>query len=148
MNFTMTLREAKEGFLDRKKIQTLIGRQSSKALSKFGAFVRTRARTSIRKRRGTSEPGHPPYSHLGLLRSGILFSYDKAKQAVVIGPIKLNKGGEAPALLEYGGEATIEVGSRRRRKNVRARYRARPYMRPAFNEELKDLPKFWRQSVR
>lgn len=150
MSFTMSLKEAKEGFLDRQKVTAIVGRESVKALSRFGAFVRTRARTSIRKRKKPSEPGQPPSSHVGLLKKGILFSYDKARQSVVIGPVKLNKPGEAPELLEYGGETTREVTDKatRRKKRVRARYRARPYMRPAFTQELKNLPRIWQNSVR
>lgn len=150
MSFTMSLKEAKEGFLDRQKVTAIVGRESVKALSRFGAFVRTRARTSIRKRKGISQPGQPPSSHVGLLKKGILFSYDKARQSVVIGPVKLNKPGEAPELLEYGGETTIETSEKftRRKKRVRARYRSRPYMRPAFTQELKNLPRIWQNSVR
>ncbi len=103
-----------------------------KGLSKFGAYVRQRARTSIRNRKVPSAPDSPPSSHTGDLRNWILFAYDDSTRSVVIGPAKLNKPGEAPALLEIGGAAT----RMRHGKSVRAFYRPRPYMQPAFDAEL------------
>ena len=51
---------------------------------------------------------------------------------------------EAPALLEYGGEATRRVG-----KLVKAEhYRPRPFMGPAFEIEKRNLSPLWRDSVR
>ena len=106
----------------------LTDKATRRVLSKFGAFVRTRARTSIRRRKAASAAGSPPSSHTGLLRRWILFGYDAGSRSVVIGPAKLGgaKGSNAPAALEYGGPATnakgraIQIG-------------ARPFMRPAFN---------------
>jgi hypothetical protein len=113
-------------------------------LSKFGAFVRQRAKTSIRKRKGTSPPGSPPYSHVGLLRKFILFAYDPTRNSVVIGPTLIRAGSEAPRLLEYGGEAV----RRTKIKTRRLRYRPRPFMRPAFEQEKTRLPALWRNSIR
>jgi len=77
--------------------------QHAQVLSKFWAFVRQRARTSIRKRKGTSQPGSPPYSHVGLLRKFILFAYEPARQSVVIGPVLLREGSDVLRLPEQGG---------------------------------------------
>ena len=115
-----------------------------KVLARFGAFVRRRARTSIRKRKGTSPPGQPPYAHVGLLRRFILFAYDAARQSVVIGPTLTREDSEAPRLLEHGGETTAEIDKKKRR----LRYRPRPFMGPAFAEEQKKLPALWGGSVR
>jgi hypothetical protein len=113
-------------------------------LSKFGAFVRQRARTSIRKRKGTSPPGQPPYSHVGLLRKFILFAYDQDRKSVVIGPTLTKEESEAPRLLEHGGNTEMEV----RGKARRVRYRPRTFMGPAFEAEKPKLPALWRDSVR
>jgi hypothetical protein len=69
----MTFRAAKQGFFDRALVQQKVAKAERRVLSRFGAFVRTRAKTSIRKKKGTSPPGSPPHSHVGLLRKFILF---------------------------------------------------------------------------
>jgi hypothetical protein len=140
----MTLQAAKGGFFDRDKVKRSVDAGTRRVLSKFGAFVRQRAKTSIRKRQGTSPPGQPPYSHVGLLRQFILFAYDPQRKSVVIGPTLLKEGSQAPRLLEYGGTAVIEDRGRKRR----ARYRSRPFMRPAFEAEQPKLPALWRDSIR
>ena len=142
--FGMSLEAAKAGFFDREKVQRAVDDATRKVLSRFGAFVRTRARTSIRWRRGTSPPGHPPYSHTGLLRRFILFAYDAESKSVVIGPTLIRGATQAPRLLEYGGTAEVFFHGQK----VKARYRPRPYMRPAFEAEKRKLPPLWRNSVR
>lgn len=134
-------------FFDRQKVIDATDRASRRVLSRFGAFVRQRARTSIRKRKGTSAPGNPPHSHVGLLRRFIFFGYDRRKHSVVIGPTALAaSGGEAPALLEYGGTARIRDPRSGRRRT--ARYRGRPYMGPALEAEQPKLPSMWRNSIK
>lgn len=141
----LSLKAAKAGFFDRDAVTKAVDRTTRRVLSKFGAFVRTRSRTSIRKRKGISPPGKPPHSHTGLLRDLIFFSYDQDRQSVVIGPVRLGRGtGEAPAALEYGGRSTI----RRRGKSVRVTIGPRPYMQPAFDAELPGLPALWKDSIR
>ena len=140
----MTFQAAKGGFFDREKVRRSVDAATRKVLSKFGAFVRQRARSSIRQRKGTSPPGQPPYSHVGLLRKFILFAYDPDRKSVVIGPTLLREGSQAPRLLEHGGAADhrTETGARR------LRYRPRPFMRPAFEREKVALPALWKNSVR
>jgi hypothetical protein len=140
----MTFQAAKGGFFDREKVKNAVDAGTRRVLSKFGAFVRQRAKTSIRKRKGTSPPGSPPYSHVGLLRKFILFAYDPQRKSVVIGPTLIRAGSEAPRLLEYGGEAV----RRTKTKTRRLRYRPRPFMRPAFEAEKPQLPALWKNSVR
>lgn len=66
----LTFKEAKAGFFDRARVMEAVDKATKKVLSRFGAYVRTRAKTSIRKGRGrTSEPGRPPYSHVGTSRT-------------------------------------------------------------------------------
>ena len=140
----LSFEAAKRGFFDRASVQRSVDRAQRKVLSRFGAFVRQRAKTSIKKRMGTSPPGGPPFSHVGLLRKFILFAYDPARQSVVIGPTPLRDGAAAPRLLEHGGEATLETKRGRRL----ARYRPRPFMGPAFERERPTLPALWKNSVR
>lgn len=138
--------EFKQLFFDRQVVISKVDAASRKVLSKFGAFVRRSARSSIRKRKKPAPPGSPPSSHTGLLKKFIFFGYDTDARSVVIGPTRLNqKGrGEAPPLLEYGGKATLV----RRGKKKRTTYKARPYMGPAFEKEQPQLPAMWRDSVR
>lgn len=133
-------------FFDRKAVTNAVDRATRKVLGKFGAYVRTTARSSIRRRKKVSAPGQPPTSWTGLLKRFLFFAYEPDRKSVVIGPARFDKSdGEALPLLEYGGRTT-----RRDRKGKRraANYRARPYMGPAFEKERKKLPDLWRDSVR
>ena len=142
----MTLKSAKGAFFDRPKVKRAVDAATRRNFSRFGAFVRQRAKTSIRRppktaRSRISRPGRPPYSHTGLLKRFLFFAYDADRQSVVIGPVLLRKGdGKAPSLLEHGGVAV--------RKRKRRRYRPRPYMQPAFDAELPALPGLWKNSVK
>jgi len=138
--------EFKRMFFDRQAVISKVDAATRRVLSKFGAFVRRSAKSSIRKRKKAAPPGQPPSSHTGLLKKFIFFGYDADRRSVVIGPTRLNqKGrGEAPPLLEYGGKATLV----RRGKKKRVTYQARPYMGPAFEKEKPQLPAMWRGSVR
>jgi len=138
--------EIKQLFFDSPKVVRAVDSTTRRVLSKFGAFVRRTARSSIRKRKRISEPGSPPSSHSGLLKKFIFFGYDPAKRSVVIGPERLSQSGrgEAPHLLEYGGTGTVE----RRGKRRRAKVRARPFMGPAFEKEESKLAAMWRDSIK
>lgn len=138
------LNQAKGLFFDRAKVVSAVDRAERRVLSRFGAFVRRSARSSIRKRKRVAPPGSPPSSHTGLLKRTIFFVYDAGRGSVVIGPIALNKGTDAPELLEHGGTAVRRVRGRRRR----LRYRPRPFMGPAFDREKPGLSAMWRDSVR
>lgn len=142
----MDFKSAKAMFFDRHAVISKMDTATRKVLSKFGAFVRRSAKSSIRKRKKPAPPGSPPSSHTGLLKKFIFFGYDPDARSVVIGPTRLNqKGrGEAPPILEYGGKATLV----RRGKKKRTTYKARPYMQPAFEKEQPQLPALWRGSVR
>ena len=88
-----------------------------------------------RRKKGPSDPGKTPRVVTGLLKNFIFFSYDKFKQSVVTGPVRLTgfkKAGEAPAALEYG-TASIE---------------ARPFMNPAFERQIDEhMPGLWKDSI-
>ena len=138
----MSVNKAKGLFFDSKAVIRQTDKATRRVLSKFGAFVRTRARSSIRKRKRPSAPGQPPSSHTGLLKRFIYFVLEPSRKSVVIGPTKLNKPGGIPEVLEYGGR------SRPRPKARRVVYAARPTMRPAFEAERPQLPSLWRDSIR
>jgi hypothetical protein len=158
------LPQAKALFFDRAAVTSQIDPASRRVLSKFGAYVRRSARSSIRqvkkkppaapaadgkKRRGrpavtTSAPGKPPLSHTGLLRDNIFFFFDRSRRSVVIGPIRLNKPGIAPESLEYGGDVPVFV----KKKQVgTVKIAARPFMGPAFRANEPKLPEMWRNAI-
>jgi len=139
----------KQMFFDSKAVTGAVDRATRRVFSRFGAFVRRGARSSIRKRKRISAPGEPPSSHTGLLRRFIFFGYDRQRRSVVIGPQRLNqKIGDAPQALEHGGTSTIVEGLRGHRRKRRVRMKARPYMGPAFEKEQPKLPAMWAGSVR
>lgn len=136
----------KHMFFDRPKVQRAVDKAKKKVLSKAGAFVRTSARTSIRKRKGISRPGDPPHSHTGLVRRFVLFGYDRATDSVVVGPVKI-KSGRAVESLEYGGRSTANSRRRGRRIQRAVTVKARPFMRPALRKEMAKFPELWRNSI-
>lgn len=123
-------------FFDSAKVMAMVDAKRRRALSKFGAFVRRKARSSIRKRKKLSEPGSPPSSHVGTLKNLIYFAYDTSRNSVVVGPTPFRGKAVAPALLERGGSSSQRTKSGRARST---QYRARPFMKPAYEAEL---PKF------
>lgn len=141
----LRLDQARARFFDRAAVVNATTQAERRVLSRFGAFVRQRAKTSIRPRADPSPPGSPPSSHVGLLRRHLYFAWDPRQRSVVIGPVALNqRQGGVPALLEYGGIAIRERFGRRRR----VVYAPRPYMGPAFAAEQTNLPPLWRNSIR
>ena len=141
----------KKMFFDRKAVLGRVDKATRRVLSRFGAFVRTGARSSIRRRKKVSEPGKPPSSHSGDLKRRIYFGYDRVRESVVIGPARLNqKIGNAPQALERGGVSIVAEGPRRqsRRRKRRVMIRARPFMGPAFEREKPKLPAMWANSVK
>lgn len=139
------LKVMKSGFFDRGRVMRSMSQAKRKSLSRFGAFVRQRAKTSIRKRKGVSAPGTPPHSHVGLIRDNILFALE-GEDNVVIGPFLLNGRSSKGALaaLEHGGESLIM----QKGKGRRARIAARPFMQPAFEKELPKAAAGFENSMR
>ena len=136
-------------FFDTERVLRAADAANRRNLSKAGAFVRTAARSSIRKRKKISAPGQPPSSHTGLLKRFIFFGYDAGSKTVVVGPMRLNqKIGAAPEALEHGGQSVVVSGGRRHRKRRRIRIQARPFMGPAMQKEAPKFPKLWANSVR
>jgi hypothetical protein len=159
----------KKLFFSAKAVTSRVDAATRRVLSKFGAFVRRTAKSSIRKRKKASEPGQPPSSHTGLLKKFIWFGYEPNQHSVVIGPARLtSKTGETPEILEHGGflrlqqDTVLRVGgsgrdakgrfTQGRRKKVRKGTKlsiaARPYMGPAMDKETPKLPGMWENSIR
>lgn len=129
-------------FFDRKNIRNKVDLRTRKVLSKFGSYVRQTAKKSIRKRKGTSKPGSPPFSHTGTLKKFLFFGYDQNRRSVVIGPVVVpGKSGNAPSVLEHGGRVTLPKGNS---TNIAPR----PFMQPAFTTELSKVKSLWKDSIR
>jgi hypothetical protein len=119
------INKSKSSFFDRDLIRRLLTPVERRVLSRFGAFVRKRARQSIRfRKKAVSRAGNPPFSHtkdpVASIKN-ILFSFDAFRKSVVIGPVKLNQKqfssgvlttGTVPSVLEYGGTVGIREKQR------------------------------------
>jgi len=151
-------------FFDDRRVIRAMDPVRRRALSHAGGYARTVARRSIRKRKRTSEPGHPPSSHTGLLRKLIYYAYDRVSDSVVVGPVPFGRG-EAPSLLEHGGTVvsrrvrTFRGGAGRDRRGrytqgevnrieagTRMVYRPRPFMGPALEKTAPLLPGFFQRA--
>lgn len=124
-------------------VKRAVDNGTRRVFSKFGAYVRTSARRSIRKpgkKTKVSLPGKPPRSHTGMLKRLIFFGYDRLRRSVVIGPRKVRgiSRGRAPRTLEHGG----------RMASADTKIKARPYMGPAFGKGKKQLPAMWKNSIK
>ncbi len=143
---TVAAFDIKKAFFDRAVVIAAVDKQKRKNLSKAGAFVRTAARSSIRKRKKPAPPGKPPSSHDGGLKRNIFFGYDSAAESVLIGPVAFARGGgRAPRLIEKGGRITRRLRSGKR---VRQHYRGNPFMEPAIDQEAPNAPGVWAGTVR
>lgn len=148
-------------FYDRRPVQSAQSRAKLRVGSRFGAFVRRSARSSIRRRLDSSRPGSPPTNVTGLLRRLIFFSYDRDIDGPVIGPTRAGRsqfGRTGAEVLEFGGPAQVtrfrrdgwtDQGSPRyQRVTTRFNVAARPFMLPALQRESKRLPSMWTGAVR
>ena len=135
-------------FFNHKKVITATDKATRSVLSRFGAFVRRTARSSIRRRKKAAPPGKPPSSHTGLLKRFIFFGYDASRKSVVIGPAKLSgKSDGIPRTLEMGGTTVAPIEKKGKRRQKKIAIAARPYMGPAFEKEKPQLPDLWRDSI-
>ena len=96
------------------------------------------------RKKKTSPPGRPPFSHTKKLKRNVFFGYDANRRSVVIGPIryptKTNSSRVLPAL-EYGGKTDHLTAGR-------ISIEARPFMEPAFQAELPKVPGMWADSIK
>lgn len=138
----------KNSFFSRKIVTDKIGEARVRVLSRIGAFMRTRARSILRKRKRVSSPGQAPSVHTSSPTASlknVQFGYDFGSRSVVVGPILLNgKNGGAPVpeVLEFSGTVT--------RKGKTLHYEARPFMGPTLKKEIAagTLPPHWKNSVK
>ncbi len=135
-------------------------RAKRRMFSRAGAFVRRRAKSSIRTSKNYSAPGKPPRQRTGSrFRQSILFAFDRQRESVVIGPFKYGKSTNPPApeLLEHGGShmlkrdqimrvapgpgenkgRVIKTGKRviPLKRGTVVKYEPRPFMFPALKKE-------------
>ena len=123
---------------------------------RIGAMVMTTARQSLgrpRKDGKPSAPGSPPRAS-GTFKRNIRFAWDASTRSVVVGPQLLSGKPEKDAIeaLESGKSTTRTVltgkGRDRRRRRVRANYEARPFMVPALEKRIGELPSLWTNAIR
>jgi hypothetical protein len=158
-------------FFDRAAVMERAGKMRVKAMSTAGAFTRTKARDLIRRGKKSAEPGKPPKTHTGDPNlETVFFAYDPATGTVVVGSVLLNSSKKLrkadrqtiPELMEQGGQAeiiefsadngdtfgpwgTVQKARARGtriipRKRV-ATYAPHPYMQPALDLAMPDVPK-------
>jgi len=153
--------DMKDFFFDRKVVHNAIDKEKRRAISRSLAFVRTRARSLLRRRKKPSLPGKPPSIHsqqYGL--KTILFAYDPRIQGGIVGPVKLNQVNmtstgsiPVPGIMELGDQVRIHEtqsfsDGRWYRRDLRKRlrpgqkrrirtaiYPPRPFMTPALEIE-------------
>lgn len=156
----MTRAEVRQLYFDDPAIRRFMDLKTLSALSRAGAFLRQRARTSMRYRplehkRGPlkgqpnhSATGEPPYAHKETgahIRKRLEFAFDTGSKSLVVGPKKFGAG-RAPNVQEFGSATgTTTVAGRR----IPGRFPARSFMGPAMREEIKagTIPRQWSPSV-
>ena len=135
-------------FFYSRKVLRLLDKKTHAGLKRFGSYVRTTARRSIKpvgKSGQPSKPGQPPKSRRGLLKNFIFYGFDLAKRSVVIGPQKIvGLKGKIPNVLEYGGNIKNKS---KHRTVTSSKVSARPYMGPAFKKAKKQLSSLWSNNV-
>lgn len=170
--FVMSMR-MKEFFFDRQAVKGRMTKSNRKALSKAGAFIRRRARSSLRRRKKSSEPGRAPSVHTSdrvATLKNILFAYEPQSESLVVGPVKLNRqtllgpqlgNTTVPQVHEFGAtvrirEVKVGKGWRSGVRRVRpgqpvrvraAKYPERPFMGPALEAEKDSIPDAWSGSL-
>lgn len=136
--------QMKDFFFDRKVIERQVNREKRRSMSRSLAFIRTKARSLLRRRKRSSSPGSPPSVHskdpTASLKK-ILFAYDMATGGGVVGPVKINRSNPefrssepVPSIMESGGSVLIRRGKKSRGRRVT--YAARPFMQPALDHEI------------
>jgi len=143
ISFAMQMKDAKNLFFDRPAVQAMMSRKERKVLSKFGAFTRQRAKSSIKQsaKNQSSQPGEASRGHTGGLKQNIFFSADPGRRSVVIGPTAFKgRTGQELEALEFGGETIIHDRHKGLlQSNRRATIKARPTMTLAFQAEQRNL---------
>lgn len=111
-------------------------KRNIETLSQAGAYVRSVIRFSIRRSKRASVPGEPPKTRRGALRQSLLFSVEKERERVLIGP--------AASRIGIGVGGAHEFGERFRGRS----YPERPFSRPGILAAAPRLPKQWQGFIR
>jgi hypothetical protein len=145
MRIGINVKKAGAAFLDAPKVIAATTRAERSVLYKVGSRVRRKSRQSMKpggKKGKTSAPGEPPRYQTRKLKDRIFFKFDFGERSVVVGPEPY--GSRNARALEEGGIVTV----RTKKKRVRRKIAARPFMGPAFAAILPQVPQFWKDSVR
>lgn len=164
----LTINTATQFFFDKPKVQRATKNMNRRSLSKIGAFIRTRDRSSMRpagKKGKVSRPGEPPRVRKGQLKKFLYFVYSPETESVVVGPVLLNgnvqDGQTVPNKLEFGGRIKTELvelpsglivpansalgrkvnGRKFTRQN---KLEPRPHTGPAFEKTKPEMPAAFR----
>lgn len=170
----LSVRQTQGLFFDRQAVTRAVSRSERRVLSRFGAYVRTGARSSIRpaRRKKLSELT-PEEQRRHRLRTRMARREGRPQPKL---PLAHSRPGEpprsitgllrrflyfafdpsrrsvviGPARINSGSGApqTLEHGGFANRRGKRVRIEARPYMGPALEREEHRLPQLWRDSVR
>lgn len=144
--------DASKMMFDTGAFRNAVRRAKRKILSKWGAYVRTVAKNSIKTGGDDqhSQPGSTPIGHNGKTRykDFIFYFFDAGSDEVIVGAVLLPRKDrtKVPGALECGGETEITLRGRRGTKTVTMA--ARPHMKPAYdkaNEKL--LPELIANSI-
>lgn len=139
----------KLGAYTRRRARSRIRKPKQQPLSAMTSEERKNFRTATRiaKQEGrpapkrkllASKPGEAPRDVTGTLKRGIEFAAELERDNVVVGPASAaTVGPEAPNILEYGGTTRLTGGPD---EGESVRVAPRPFMHPAFQSSLDDLP--------
>lgn len=106
----------KQATLEIKRINDAIRRGEKRAVMKSLAFIRTKVRTRVlRRRKKVSEPGKPPNIHSRgrISLRQVFFEYNEPRREGFVGPIKMTPQSPhkpattVPNVLEFGGPVTF-----------------------------------------
>jgi hypothetical protein len=97
-------------FFDRAAVINAMDAKTRRVLSRFGAFVRRRDRSSQRRRKKVSDPGSPPSAHVGLIKEMTYFAWEPESKSVIVGPAFLNRPQPGVlVLIEKGGDGHLRL---------------------------------------
>lgn len=142
----MSVKVMKSNFFDRQRVIESIDEASRKSLSKAGAYIRQRARSSMRRRKRSSNPGQAPTVREGSLKRLLFFAWDQGSRSEVVGPAGF-KNSMVPEVLEYGGVTTIVRRKNGRLERVQVKIAPRPYMAPALEREKANVPSMFKAAM-
>jgi len=131
-----------------RRLHRAAARAKRRSGMRAGGLVRTIARRSIRRRKGSAPRGQPPHAHARGNRGMklIYFAWDPQTESVPIGPIPF--GQRHAREIQEGG--LVDVIRRRRRGTVerrRLRLAPHPVMGPALEKAIPRIPRYWRNAI-